>query len=60
MPGQFRLDLEAFETARIEAGTPVYGQDITEKNLPQEVNRDAQAISLEQRLLSGTGDGRAD
>jgi tRNA-modifying protein YgfZ len=36
----------AFEQARIEAGTPFYGRDITEKNLPQEVGRDALAISF--------------
>lgn len=38
--------LAAFESARVEAGFPVYGQDITDDNLPQEVNRDAQAISF--------------
>ena len=51
--GAIQAGLEAFETARIEAGTPVYGQDITEKNLPQEVNRDAQAISLNKGCYLG-------
>lgn len=37
---------EVFDIARIEAGWPLYGRDITDKNLPQEVSRDAQAISL--------------
>jgi len=37
---------EALETARIEAGFPWYGVDISDKNLPQEVARDAQAISF--------------
>lgn len=36
----------AFEAARIEAGFPWYGQDIDEDNLPQEVARDAVAISF--------------
>ena len=37
---------EALETARIEAGFPWYGVDISDKNLPQEVARDARAISF--------------
>jgi len=37
---------QAVEMARIEAGTPYYGQDISEKNLPQELARDARAISF--------------
>jgi tRNA-modifying protein YgfZ len=40
------LDPADFEAERIEAGTPVFGQDITPDNLPQEVGRDAQAISF--------------
>ncbi len=51
--GAIPAGLEAFETARIEAGTPIYGQDITEKNLPQEVNRDAQVISLNKGCYLG-------
>ena len=35
-----------FEALRIEAGTPVFGKDVTERNLPQEIARDAQAISF--------------
>ena len=31
---------------RIEAGTPVFGKDITEKNLPQEIGRDSRAINF--------------
>ncbi len=31
---------------RIEAGTPVFGRDVTEKNLPQEFARDDRAISF--------------
>ena len=37
---------EAFEVLRIEAGTPVFGKDITDKSLPQEINRDSRAISF--------------
>jgi folate-binding protein YgfZ len=37
---------EASEVLRIEAGTPVFGKDITEKNLPQEIGRDSRAISF--------------
>ncbi|MBI3461900.1 MAG: folate-binding protein YgfZ [Planctomycetes bacterium] len=37
---------EAVEMARIEAGQPYYGRDIHDRSLPQEVARDAQAISF--------------
>jgi tRNA-modifying protein YgfZ len=37
---------EVFDVLRIEAGTPVFGKDITEKNLPQEIGRDARAINF--------------
>jgi folate-binding protein YgfZ len=40
------VDPESFEVLRIEAGTPVFGKDITEKNLPQEIGRDDRAISF--------------
>jgi len=35
-----------FEAARIEWGFPLFGVDITDKNLPQEIGRDALAISF--------------
>lgn len=35
-----------FDTVRIEAGWPLFGRDITDQNLPQEVDRDAEAISF--------------
>lgn len=41
------------EVARIEAGTPLFGRDITPDNLPQEVNRDAQAISFTKGCYLG-------
>jgi tRNA-modifying protein YgfZ len=44
--GLVELDLESFEVLRIEAGTPVFGRDATEKNLPQEIGRDVQAINF--------------
>jgi folate-binding protein YgfZ len=40
------VDPESFEVLRIEAGTPVFGKDITEKNLPQEIGRDDRAINF--------------
>jgi folate-binding protein YgfZ len=44
--GLTELDPSTFEALRIEAGRPVFGQDITEKNLPQEIGRDDRAISF--------------
>ena len=38
--------LQTLEIARVEAGTPVHGRDITDKTLPQELNRDARCISF--------------
>jgi folate-binding protein YgfZ len=43
----------AIEAARIEAGWPVYGIDITDKNLPQEVGRTPQAISFTKGCYLG-------
>ncbi len=37
---------QALEAARIEQGMPHFGQDLTDKNLPQELGRDNQAISF--------------
>ncbi|HEY4307808.1 MAG TPA: glycine cleavage T C-terminal barrel domain-containing protein [Pirellulales bacterium] len=44
---------EAFEIARIEAGTPFYGRDLTDGNLPQELARDARAISFTKGCYIG-------
>lgn len=44
--GAMACEVAAFEAARIEGGTPQFGIDISDKNLPQEVARDAQAISF--------------
>jgi folate-binding protein YgfZ len=38
---------------RIEYGMPLYGRDITLENLPQEVNRNAQAISFTKGCYLG-------
>jgi folate-binding protein YgfZ len=44
--GLVTLAAADFEALRIEAGTPVFGKDVTEKNLPQEFARDDRAISF--------------
>jgi folate-binding protein YgfZ len=38
--------LEALEALRIEHGFPLYGRDLTDKSLPQELARDDSAISF--------------
>jgi folate-binding protein YgfZ len=43
----------AFEALRIEAGTPVFGVDIDESNLPQEVGRTNKAISFTKGCYIG-------
>jgi folate-binding protein YgfZ len=42
-----------WQMARVEAGYPLYGQDITEDNLPQEVARDPQAINFNKGCYLG-------
>jgi folate-binding protein YgfZ len=37
---------ETFDALRIEAGTPVFGRDVTVDNLPQEIGRDERAINF--------------
>jgi tRNA-modifying protein YgfZ len=44
--GLIEIDAPAFDVLRIEAGTPVFGKEITEKNLPQEFGRDDRAINF--------------
>ena len=44
---------ETAETCRIEAGFPCYGRDLTENNLPQEADRDRQAISFTKGCYLG-------
>ena len=47
------LSAAEWDALRIEAGTPVFGCDITEANLPQEIARDAQAISFQKGCYLG-------
>lgn len=44
---------EAFDAARVEAGYPLAVQDVTDRNLPQEVGRDVQAISFTKGCYLG-------
>jgi folate-binding protein YgfZ len=44
--GLVEIDAATFEALRIEAGTPLFGRDVTPDNLPQEVGRDARAINF--------------
>lgn len=48
-----RVDPSRFEALRIEAGTPVFGRDITTATLPQEADRDARAISFTKGCYLG-------
>jgi tRNA-modifying protein YgfZ len=43
----------AFESHRIEAGTPLFSVDFNEGNLPQEVGRDREAISFTKGCYLG-------
>ena len=51
--GARRVGPAAFEVRRIESGFPFYGRDISEKNLPQEVDRDRRAISFTKGCYLG-------
>lgn len=44
---------DSWETLRVEAGFPVYGVDISDENLPQEVSRNDSAISFEKGCYLG-------
>ena len=48
-----QVGIEAFHSARIEAGFPLYGTDFGHENLPQEIGRDAQAISFTKGCYLG-------
>ncbi len=45
--------MERFESARIAAGWPTFGQDFGPENFPQELNRDATAISFTKGCYLG-------
>ena len=51
--GLIECSREAFETVRIESGTPLFGVDFDEQNLPQEVGRDRQAINFTKGCYLG-------
>lgn len=51
--GATACDHTAAESARLEAGFPLFALDITADNLPQEVGRDAQAISFTKGCYLG-------
>lgn len=51
--GAARCGAAAMEIAHIEAGWPNYGVDISDKNLPQEVGRNARAISFTKGCYLG-------
>lgn len=44
--GAVACDAQTVEMVRMECGTPLYGRDISDANLPQEVDRDETAISF--------------
>jgi tRNA-modifying protein YgfZ len=51
--GAAPCDNAVVESARLESGVPLFGLDITPDNLPQEVARDAQAISFTKGCYLG-------
>jgi folate-binding protein YgfZ len=51
--GKAACGREAFETLRIEAGVPLFGVDFDERNFPQEVGRDREAISYTKGCYLG-------
>jgi folate-binding protein YgfZ len=51
--GAIPCEADSVECARLEAGTPLFGIDITADNLPQEVGRDRQAISFTKGCYLG-------
>lgn len=51
--GATSVDSDFVESVRIEAGYPMYGKDIADDNLPQEVGRDQQAISFTKGCYLG-------
>jgi len=51
--GATACDASAVEARRIENGFPLFGRDITDDNLPQEVGRDTVAISFTKGCYLG-------
>ncbi len=46
-------DSSVFEFLRVKAGSPIFGVDITPRNFPQEIDRDAKAISFNKGCYLG-------
>ncbi len=51
--GAIALDLEAYETARINAGIPRFGADITPENFPAEAGVVERAVSFDKGCYPG-------
>jgi folate-binding protein YgfZ len=51
--GAVACDQNSLDSARLEAGFPLFGLDITPDNLPQELDRNAQAISFTKGCYLG-------
>ena len=51
--GAVQCDPAAANAARLEGGVPLFGIDITDDNLPQEIGRDKQAISFTKGCYLG-------
>ena len=51
--GAISCEPTAVDAARIETGTPLFGTDITEENLPQEIGRNPRAISFTKGCYLG-------
>lgn len=51
--GVQHADTASFDALRVRAGFPWYGIDLDEKNLPQELDRDSQAISFTKGCYLG-------
>ena len=58
--GAVAAGLDAYEAARIEAGVPRFGSDITPENFPAEAGILERAVSFEKGCYPGTGDRRPD
>jgi folate-binding protein YgfZ len=51
--GMRPMGTAAFQTIRVEAGWPLYGRDIDQSNLPQEVGRTARTVSFTKGCYLG-------
>jgi len=51
--GATRADVDTYDRCRIQHGYPEFGSDVSDENLPQEVDRDATAISFTKGCYLG-------